>query len=529
MTDIYVDFDATTNGDGTTPAKAMNTLDNLRDNTSNGDRVWIRRASAHYDMATKDFYPGSYRIIIGWPKAGQSYYEERPQAGKSAGWDADPVEQKATLYTNNRDYQPNLYGTAVEFVNIKVMLDHDANSPSYAALYCSSGNRSSFDNIEIAAPEKESVAALYLSNCFDFRINGLSGKVGTRSASFDINSSHNLHITDIDMEFVKLYGGCVIDTDDCEDIYMGNLRFTGQLPNNYNNTKVCDLGGSNITVNGLYFDAGCPNTWPTREFRVYAKNSRLSDIHLKDKFGDANFSIIMTGANDHLQIAEVDRILKLHAFSSRGLLQVDQIHHYRTDTEVAVNYACTLITKGLKVLDKNVDVTSGVWYSMDHGGISGYLKCWFPDGVGESSVVTRTGGAAWSMRCERKQYGKAPLRFGIPDKAELFWVAVENTKTITLYGAYKDVYPRPLRKQDIQLEVEYKDGSGILCTLRSDVHGQLETDNSSWNGDDNLVPFKVTLKANFGSAQNIPVRVIVNPEFQNSAYLYFDPAPKVTA
>ena len=109
MADRFVDAAAVGAGDGTTPANAFVSVSSVT--WGAGDRVWVR--NTHYELLTQSMFigPQSFTVInsytqwgmtIGWPQAGDPFFDERPAAGVSASWDADIPGTACYSLTGNK-------------------------------------------------------------------------------------------------------------------------------------------------------------------------------------------------------------------------------------------------------------------------------------------------------------------------------------------------------------------------------------------------------------------------------------------
>lgn len=142
----YVDRNATGTGSGNTPANARTNVASMVDASSVqfGDRVWVRRtyvASAGSAVAFKsgfDALSHSPIQIIGWPSANDPFFEERPAAGTSAGWDSDGatfagVSYPITVCADNSAF--NLTTDAFMMTNWGVVSSASTRFPSFASTF----------------------------------------------------------------------------------------------------------------------------------------------------------------------------------------------------------------------------------------------------------------------------------------------------------------------------------------------------------------------------------------------------------
>jgi hypothetical protein len=104
VTDFFADKSASGTGAGTSPANAFTSIasgwsqSNSTTNIQYGDRLWVRRT--HVEVVNSCVaggklgkagwaYDKKIGGIIGWPKSGDPFYDVRPAAGVTAGWDSD--------------------------------------------------------------------------------------------------------------------------------------------------------------------------------------------------------------------------------------------------------------------------------------------------------------------------------------------------------------------------------------------------------------------------------------------------------
>lgn len=92
MTHYYVDQAAAGTGDGTSPTNARTHISGVS-SFADGDMIWIRRTHVESDNNNvnigADFRTYRRAFFIGWPSSGDPFYDSRPAAGVSAGWDSD--------------------------------------------------------------------------------------------------------------------------------------------------------------------------------------------------------------------------------------------------------------------------------------------------------------------------------------------------------------------------------------------------------------------------------------------------------
>lgn len=94
MSDWFVDA-TISGGNGTDPASAFPSVLSIA--WAGGDRAWVRKS--HAETITNSQIIGQrtpsvngysrWHYLIGWPSAGDPFYDERPARGVTVGWDAD--------------------------------------------------------------------------------------------------------------------------------------------------------------------------------------------------------------------------------------------------------------------------------------------------------------------------------------------------------------------------------------------------------------------------------------------------------
>lgn len=135
MADYFIDASAGPGGNGLSPGSAYTSLRSVVWSTSAGDVAWLRRTHvesfAANDLPFANFGATGqhhYSAVVGWPDSLDPFFDRRPAAGISAGWDSDlPATAVYSVYgykfptlsgsNSNANSCPG-YGNNTTFANI---------------------------------------------------------------------------------------------------------------------------------------------------------------------------------------------------------------------------------------------------------------------------------------------------------------------------------------------------------------------------------------------------------------------------
>ena len=170
MTDWFVDSAAAGDGSGTSPANAVtNVGSHMRTGSLfAGDRTWISKKYFEDigDGTTNPVFGASENEtndrdkyhFIGWPSAGDPFYNQRPQAGIDAGWDS---HAQATANIFAEEY-PTWVGSFAESATrgLRIL---DVNR-YYNMIFCNSG--ANLKNIFDSGDHPASPQGVWFDNIF---------------------------------------------------------------------------------------------------------------------------------------------------------------------------------------------------------------------------------------------------------------------------------------------------------------------------------------------------------------------------
>lgn len=535
MTDFYYDPDLPTNGDGSTPAAGFNTLLSVFATMLPGDVLWCRRSDTSY-VITANWQTVSGINIVGWPKVGEPYYDERPSAGTSAGWDAD-VAEYAIIESNSQTTFVYVDSDS-EFVNFQVYSNYSwssgANYNSTIQFLNDSGIIRNA-NHHYDGNNRSPAFAFRHSGCrvYDFDGKGSFATSSTGDSVLSvINGSDYCECIDVDLELTDIGGISSSRLFYCYGNYckFKNINLIGEN-SDFTDANIGVFAGEGNFIDGFNVEIGAIGAASPieRDMEIIGNNYVIRNARVVATQPNDKIRVNVSGDNVYAHFTELNAVYQLLLTGTGSVLEVEDI---TVEDGVVMNIGLdtVLVTKNAAPTTPAPSIVQGaVWYSSNHGGVEGYLKCHFGNGYGESSSVNRTGGNANSIKVETEfaHTIQRPFHFGVRDKAEFLWVEVTTGSTLlTLYGAYKTSYYGPsyfIGKKAVVLECTYKDSNGLYHTINSEIVGDLESDSSVWNGDTDLVPFKVELPITIDTDQTIPVRVAVFTPVIAGAYLYFDP------
>ncbi len=531
MSDIFFNFSAANNGDGTTAGQAAggggvgayNTFDGV--SPASGDVWWVRRSGTKVTITTQ-ITPVDHFSICGWPMNGDKNWDDRPASGQSNGWDAD-VDEYAEVYKSYYILYWALTTTQLEgfFTSRMLYYGHSSNSPVHM-IGDSSGceyYRCKFVNT--------------YSNYPAAKIGGF----GTHVTDCIYTGIHNGYSVAAVATFIGIKGGFVsncqinfgMDASYCYDTIFSNidiileqdstsaqaLVYTGNYKCRYENI-VIDNSISTTTIKPImmagsssennYFDVKYRGSYTTLsiygDYSIYTFTPLLS--------GD---TIDLTGATVSGNYMSVN-------------LENITTNTFSISSKDSIVYIKNLVTLDNNIIKNNMECSAA--YSLNHGGVEGYWKGFLYQGTIESTDVYRTGGSPHSLRIERDRV-VATITESFPilgkrSRGEVIYLdLVAGTHTVTMYGAHR-IFASPLTKTDLYLEVDYLNADGTSASITTRGAGALETDSSTWNGDTDLTIFKMVTTFAIPSNQTVPVRILGSITYEPNTYLYIDPIPVVS-
>lgn len=537
MANVYVDFTATFNGDGTDAAQAgapagvgaFNTITSVVD-TAN-DKVWIRRAGSE-TLTTTITYTTSGMEIIGWPISTDDDYSTRPASGTSAGWDSDG-QTHAIMDSSTDNVGFIIYGTDQRFKRIDyintgtsttnpiLQVGNFGSGPGINVKYCifetsyvfatniviTQASDIIFDDVEVITNQTTvSNAAL---DCISYADNMIirncnvhentlgSYCIGIRVANETLIENTTINITGPDATGINMNMGssagyltriydCTIDIDDGEGISEGGISYINpiEIRTTTVNAKSLTLSHAGGGTSSMAFTQTNPNT---------------------GSYGIQVFSGIITFENLTFQSGNsYDFDIK------EGALVLVRNGTFLTTPP---NNSARRLNPGLYVGDISANL--------------GFFKSFHNSGTVETSSVARTGGRGFSMKMspENGVFSSTFLRIGLEGMETILVPLTAGSRTLTVYGAHKLWGGTPPLDNELYFECDYiSSGSGATRTLATSKGSgsTLTADGSSWTGDTGLTTFSMSITFSVGQNCVAPIRVYLG-KFVSSAYVYIDP------
>lgn len=544
MADKYIDFSATNDGDGTTPAQAAspggvgawNKLSSA--SVVGADKVWMRRVGTDTITLDHTFSVASVSWI-GWPKVQDPEYAGRTAAGISQGWDSDGGDYPlVTCSVSFRRLIVNASGIKVHRIKY-----NNTNVTNTGEVFRVTTSGTNADLYEVFVDSDSTSSAAI--NIFSINAKCTVKKCTVDSLSTAVSAG-------------GLFG--VATTAGDSKLIQCNTLGTSELYSYYNFGISC------------LFDSCTVNTTGTNNrgfFLVVPSNVKIFVINCEAilSSGTTNQPMQLDGGNGTIEIRNFKcrgRFLTLTC--PGGTYNIKKFTQTGSSTfGMNVGRNCVLVVENVTfsagntnnfqlgdntlVLGRNVvmagnpvyDTTIRVWpgiFISDYDGVVNDWKMVNSLGKIESSAVVRTGGETFSAKFELTVNNPTTL----PNEAgvelgkegfETIWVNVTSggARTVTIYGAYKGWGATPPTKDNIWLDSDYLDtGSGAsraLATSRTALADALTSDSSVWTGDTGLTSFKLEIVFTPLQTGLVPIR-IRHTQYVASAIVYIDPKPIVT-
>jgi hypothetical protein len=538
MANIFVDFSAANNGDGTAFGQAgspggvgaKNTLVGLT--PSIGDFVWIRRAGTL--TITANLAPTVPNVYyIGWPASADTYYSIRPSAAQ-ATWDADS-NTYAQITSSTANIQINLNANQSVMHRVKYSNTNTGNTTQCFQLagnnselrYCraesSSTSGSLVDIVRNAGQQNFILDCICATAATTAGTYCFSNRSGAQNAT-----TRNCSVIDIGTQGTAVacgfYSICNATYQDCSVTLSGASSYGWYFDANstikINNCSANLLGGSSIAL-----QAGAATiNMDARNFSGTASRIILANI------GVTNTIQTVLNLNNFTFSPSIGTPAIL---MTGGVLSLNNVIFAAGCTfDIDIGQGGVVTARGTRFkTDPIINPSSRpyLFTSADHMGRAGAWKSQSYDGACETVAAYRTGGEAFSVRMEPYQaeaWREGGLILG-PWGFETLWASIPSagSKTITVYAAHKLFGTAPTRAE-LYMEYDYyaSAGSGIRTTSTTyDSSGSaLTSDSSNWNNDSSLNAFKFTTTVTVGAACIIPIRIFLNKAIQN-AYVLIDP------
>lgn len=572
MANVFIDFSAANDGDGTAANQASGggspgAFKTIVGKTFNpGDKVWFRRAGTLTLAASLTFSVANVSYI-GWPVPSGSTaagadgnastqddedYSTRPASGTSNSWDSDTVGTYPTISHNwtTSSFQIIIStGTGQQFKRLKF---NQTGSGSVATISQSVTVPCSFKYTQHITAQVGNGQMLGLTHTFGNIRFDWCGFAGTDATYSVVANTAGGSMQNYDCYFTKtattaagqgmlLLGACwgtetirakMIDNDTTHASICCIRILT---PTTLHSIIDCSLDVSTATAHGEY------------TLVIGGGNIFMRGMKLK-----GNVSLTSSLPSDPLSFAYIQQpfLVAAGAIDMTGIGVSSNIHvasfvPITGNTNDVTITAGTIITVGDFRPLAGTPITPaaskfpGV-YSADYGHVAG---AWRHDGLRailtKNTSVTRTGGAAFSIKCVQTD-NTAPnwyfAEYGIPGMETIFVSLASGARTVTLFGA-RTAFTTAPTQNDIWFEVSYLDlASGEhrknISSRAGDLTGAnilaLTSDGSTWTGDASITTeFKIVLSFTTGQACVCPIRIRYKG-YDSTGYTYLDPLLVVT-
>ncbi len=557
MANIYVDYSASNDGDGTTAAQAgspasagaFNTL--VGKTFAAGDYVWIRRTTTSNQGSSLTLSTDKINYI-GWPKSGDDLYATRPATGTSNGWDADGNDE-FNWKANSSGVALTLSANSCRFHRFKV---ENVGTITFLTV---TGHGNLFTRCVWLASSGVSANITTVTG----HANRFFNHTISASAGLTTSTSILIHISGDGSQFLALTLTSVG--------YSGGSSLAGALRVSGNYTIFKDLvitfTGTITTVSAYVFNVGgVMNMFDTVTVTMPSNTSAacplLSITGSNNTFRNITWDYCGTGSStiDHIAIAGNSNRLWITGPVERANTNIRYLLNITADGNIVylknvtanntgagsseINFAagaqynivycdnclfCTPLTQWF--LNSPVNARNAV-YSINHNQVSGLFKSARVNGIVESSNTVRSGGDTYSLRMEVLKSSPNhfdPLAFGDLFEQTIWLSLTSGSRTITLYGAHKLFGTNVPTKADIWFEVEDKanDNMNTVISSQDRDNAALESDASTWSNDPGVTAFKISKTFTVTTTAVVPFRIYYYKYVPN-AYIYIDPTPVVS-
>jgi len=544
MADIYFDFSATNDGDGTAPeqaasggaAGAFNTI--LGRTPANGDNWWIRRTSTVDALTTNGLSidPDNF-TICGWPKSGDRLYDSRPAAGITEGWDADGDDYAVISWTTGGLTFQNTVTNGV--ICSRLSLSRSSSGTTYTITLGSSSARVYMEHIVVDNPQDSADRpALGVGGDSHYFNNlDLTGSRDTTAARGFLNVDGDGHyFTDVSIDVYEVddvNDGCALRIG-ANDTHIENISIN--ISNGGGDGYIFECTGDLNVINSMIVTDGGDSS--ARPINIAGVGNAFWGIDWS-RTGAGKCQLLVSGTAN---VIEIEGLIHDHSSDAVVLVTGDAnkvvgkdcanlgaghvIDAQSASGSVVLLDGCTTGGSDLVTISSLCNI-----YHINAGGTAGYWRYDNRVGFIQSSTVVRTGGASFSLQAERTVATEYGIRF--PDMggraAEFLWLSLPiGSNTITMYGAHKN-FTDALRDDELWLEAVYIDADGNEVVVSSRGYGSdLLADGSAWTGDTGLTEFRLPLAFTLPSAQVVPVRWRGAYAYEANAYIYLDPEPVVS-
>ncbi len=549
MNDVFFDFSAVYNGDGSVPghataeggAGAYNTVQGV---TPASDTTWWLRRVWHDCTITSRISYGAVDkfYILGWPKDSDYAYASRPASGIETGWD-DDTNDFAEISCGTSGFLKNT-SIITNFILHNVRLKTDSTS-TFLVEYSNKSSRniciSSCEFIGAIGNSTRCRPLLIYGNGTVLKDTKIQGSIAGYSGLSMIElSGEGAVVSNVTIETGKIQDSSYI-------FYLPNLQSAtfhdvnisvkeGMGTNGYIWFENCcyDINVSNVNVSigeGTSLRMGFYGSFSKYNFS-FDGDGHIHFINIDYRSNSEEFSF--TGLSI---LSESERPLNLTSEQCTITLKDCDIKTtHSTGKYLYLNgkYSCILAENCLFESENTpgIDYRSSI-YSMNHNRVEGAWRGFAYGSEMITSSAKRTGGTSgYSLRAAKTgtstSYYVPHLYLGVRGVAEAFLVELAaGDNTITMYGAQK-IFSERLTYREVWIELDYKDSNGNVVTTTSVDVGPLTDDNSSWENETDLDIWKLVFNVNIPTAQSCAMRVMASLSSEEQGYMYIEPHPYIS-
>lgn len=555
MANIYVDYSASNDGDGTTAAQAgapagagaFNTL--VGKTFAAGDYVWIRRTTTSNQGSSLTLSTNGVNYI-GWPKSGDDLYATRPATGTSNGWDADGNDEfnwkansgSVTLILSANSCRFHRFkaenGTAVSFITVSghgntftrcIWLLSVSTAGNTVGLVSGTANR--FFNHTVTTGGSINTSAGYLLSITG-DVNQFVGLALNAAGFASTTTAMCLRITGDHVtikDLVITFTGTVSATTSYVMQITGSFcifdNVTVTMPSNTSaSAPLLTLTGNGNVFRNITWDYTGTLSTTSDHVLISGIGNRLWLTGPTER-ANSNLRYFLNITGDQ-NVVYLKNLISNNSGSSSSEI------NFSSTAEYNIVYCdnCLFSTPPTQwFLNAPINTKNAV-YSINHNRVSGLFKSARNDGIIESSNTIRDGGDTYSLRMEVLKSAPNnldPLAFGDLFEQTIWLSLTSGSRTITLYGAHKLFGTNLPTKADIWFEVEDKANDNMNTVITTQEYAALESDASDWENDPGVTAFKISKTFTVTATAVVPFRIYYYKYVPN-AYIYIDPTPIVS-
>lgn len=521
MADIFIDYSATFDGDGTTAAQAASNGAVGAFNLAGGntytanDKIWIRRHDDDTKLETvkTDLVAGLW--VIGWPNTYDREYANRPASGTSNGWDGDgagyariTVNGTARAFTSPGAGLASLYFSNIKFSTLNsssaaYALDMDPDDyywvfeniyfhgtlgTAYRKPGDLAGDHHAFYNVKIDASGSSSYAMnidgerqLWVGTDLTIGSAGASAIYTVSNSKFSIfDYKFTIHTTEVGA--VKLFNDSNYHLTRELKIINNSPAGTANLIQGLGSITDVDLSGGKFKV-----------TAPASGGQLV-----INGTSIIDQMYDASYSNLSITNMTYTAVAAT-------IWDQPNIIKFNNVVHTGSD------------------IDQQGDPGSR-FTSINDQQVAGDFRV---IGTGTdivSSGYSRTGGSSWSVQINQSETG--PAIGTIIDKNSVIVAdLVSGANTLTLYAEHA-LFTQELSNLNIWFEVYYYDG-GMLKIASSIDPLEVTSDASVWDDVNPYTGFKMETTITLAAAERVKIFVMAHlPD--DTGYVLIDPNLVIT-